>query len=130
MAIPFKDNVDQSGVTPVLALVLLHAVTNLHILHWQSKSFAQHVTLGELYSAVEETTDEFVEAYMGKYGQLDNLPEFYSAPNSDPVKEVETLYDHITALRQELPQDSELQQLVDNIVDSLDSALYKLRFLK
>lgn len=130
MAIPFKDSVDQNGVTPVLALVLLHAVTNLHILHWQSKSFSQHTTLGELYSAIEETTDEFIEAYMGKYGQLDNLPEFYSAPNADPIKEVETLYDHVTALRQELPQDSELQQLVDNIVDSLDSALYKLRFLK
>jgi len=28
-------------------LTLLHAATNTHILHWQTKSFAEHMALGE-----------------------------------------------------------------------------------
>lgn len=130
MTIPFKDNLDKSNTAPILALVLLHAVTNAHLLHWQSKSYAQHVTLGEFYSSLSDVTDDFIEAYMGKYGQIQNPTEFYSLPDPDPVVELKTLFDHVYEMRQELPDDSELQNLLDEIADLIDSTLYKLRFLK
>lgn len=130
MAIPFQDSLDKGGVASVFGLMLLHAVTNVHLLHWQSKSYAQHVTLGELYEALDDGADAYLEAYMGKYGQINNVPEFYKSPNPDPIAYVEALVDHIAKIRKDLPDDSELQQLIDNLVDSCDSALYKLRFLK
>jgi hypothetical protein len=33
-------------------------------------------------------------------------------------------------MREKLPQDSELQNLIDEIKDLIDSTIYKLRFLK
>ena len=67
---------------------------------------------------------------MGKYGQITNPTEFYTLPDADPVIELETLFDHLYQMRQNLPDDSELQNLLDEIADLIDSTLYKLRFLK
>jgi len=40
----------------------------LHELHWQTKSFAEHQALGGLYSRVFELKDEIVEKIMGYTG--------------------------------------------------------------
>ena len=130
MANEFMDDVSTDKAPATFGLLLLHATTNVHLLHWQSQSYAQHVTLGELYAALEEGVDEFIEKYMGKYGRIENFPHFYDLPDNDPVKEVEQIYDQVKMLREKLPQDSDMQQLVDNIVNDIAESLYKLRFLK
>jgi len=40
----------------------------LHELHWQTKSFAEHKALGKLYEKVFELKDEIVEKIMGYSG--------------------------------------------------------------
>jgi len=40
-----------------LVLTLLHSATNTHILHWQSKSYAEHQALGAFYAALPELVD-------------------------------------------------------------------------
>ena len=114
----------------IFALMCLHAVTNNHINHWRTKSFSIHSALGDFYSGIEEAIDEFVEAYMGKYGQLEDYPEFYALPNKNELQELEDLSSVVKELRAKLPQDSELQNLIDEIADLIDSTIYKVKFLK
>jgi hypothetical protein len=118
---------------PVMQFVqcLLHSVTNAHILHFQSKSYAQHMALGAFYDEVSDLVDGFVEAFQGKYGLLTNYKADYELPANDPVAYLTYLKDEVETLRrmQGFPQDSELQNEVDTIANLINSTLYKLRFL-
>jgi hypothetical protein len=126
----FKDNVSTDVAVNVFALMCLHAITNNHINHWRAKTFSIHSALGEFYSELQDRIDDFVEAYMGKYGVLEDYQEFYALPSKDPIEELELLSNFVKELRTKLPQDSELQNLIDEIADLIDSTLYKVRFLK
>jgi hypothetical protein len=113
-------------------LTLLHAATNTHILHLRSKSFSEHSALGEFYQALPDLVDAVVEATQGRYGELIDYPVQYYAPASSGLEELEMLKDYIDEERHKdgIPQDSEIQNLIDEIADQVDSTLYKLRFLK
>lgn len=118
---------------PVMQFVqcLLHSVTNAHILHFQSKSYSQHMALGAFYDEVGDLVDGFVEAFQGKYGLLTNYKADYELPAIDPVAYLTYLKDEVEGLRrmEGFPQDSELQNEVDTIANLINSTLYKLRFL-
>jgi hypothetical protein len=108
---------------------LLHSSTVTHFMHWSTTSYAKHIALGEYYVQIIELVDQFAEAYMGKYDQLKNFPDEFHA-EKNPVKYLENMKDFVEESREELPQDSELQNLVDEIADLINSTLYKLRFLE
>ncbi len=108
---------------------LLHSATNTHFFHWTTDSFSKHTALGEYYDEIVELTDSFAEAYMGKYGKFTAFPSVYHQPK-DPVKYLESLQNFVTDARQDLPQDSELQNLIDEIADLINTTTYKLKFLK
>lgn len=110
--------------------MLLHAGTNAHILHLKTKSYAQHKALGEFYESIIELTDDFAEAYQGVYGLITEYPGEYKPPNDDPIMELRNLGARVKTLRKSLPQDTELQNLIDEIAGEIDQTLYKLRFLK
>lgn len=118
---------------PVMQFVqcLLHSVTNAHILHFQSRSYAQHMALGAFYEGIGDLVDGFVEAFQGKYGLLTNYKADYELPATEPVAYLTYLKDEVETLRrmQGFPQDSELQNEVDTIANLINSTLYKLRFL-
>ena len=107
---------------------LLHSSTVTHFMHWSTDSFAKHMALGEYYAQIIELVDQFAEAYMGRYEQLKKFPDEFHL-EKDPVKYLDNLKDFVEEARKELPQDSELQNLVDEIADLINSTLYKLRFL-
>jgi len=108
---------------------LLHSSTVTHFMHWATDSYAQHVALGEYYSEIIDLTDQFTEAYMGRYEQIKKFPdEFHNA--KDPVKYLESMKNFVEEARKDLPQDSELQNLIDEIADLINTTLFKLRFLK
>ena len=109
--------------------VLFHSATVTHFMHLQTKSYAQHVALGEYYDAIVELADKWAEAYQGCYDIITNYPkDFHLA--SEPVKYLTQIKNFVDDIRKDLPQDSELNNLVDGIADQIDSTLYKLRFLK
>ena len=109
--------------------VLFHSATVTHFMHLQTKSFAQHMALGEYYDAIVELADKWAEAFQGRYDIITNYPkDFHLA--TDPVKYLTQIKDFVDDLRKDLPQDSELNNVVDGIADQIDSTLYKLRFLK
>jgi len=110
-------------------ITLMHAATSGHILHFQTRSYAQHVALDSFYSELPGLVDEVVEAYQGKHGLILNYPSGYTVPNGAPIEFVSALSDYVQATRASVASDSEIQNLIDGIQDHIDSTLYKLRFL-
>jgi hypothetical protein len=112
-------------------MCLLHSVTNGHILHLTTTSYSEHKALETYYTEVGDLVDDFIEAFQGKYGLLTNFTTNYELPTSALVymrylsKEVETL-----RVADGFPEDSELQNITDEIAQLIDSTIYKMRFLK
>ena len=132
----FKASIEQASTTkapvPELMMCLLHSVTNAHILHLQSRSYSEHQALGAYYAEIGDLVDAFIEAYQGKYSIIDNYPAEYEAPPAGAIAYLQYLEAEVQTLRRAdgFPQDSELQNEVDNIANLINSTLYKLRFLK
>ena len=110
--------------------VLLHSGTNAHLLHWMTNSYAEHKALGKYYEAIPKLVDQLAEAYMGRYGQFTGFPNDYYLPADDPVEYMEGIKYFVQDSREIMPDDSEIQNLIDEIAQLIDSTLFKLRFLK
>ena len=121
----------QSDPVMQFTMCLLHSVTNGHILHLTTTSYAQHKALEDFYIGIGDLVDGFVEAFQGKYGLLHDFTADYELPGQ-PIDYLTYLKDEVEMLRrsERFPQDSELQNTVDEIAQLIDSTLYKLRFLK
>jgi hypothetical protein len=111
-------------------LTLMHSSTNTQILHRQSRSFAEHTALGEYYEAIIPLVDTLTEAIQGLEGELIDYPVDYYGPAASGLEELSSLKEYVAEERKGLPANSEIQNLVDEIADLINSTLYKLRFLK
>lgn len=114
--------------TSEFLLTLLHAATNTHLLHWQSKSYAEHTALGTFYEELPELVDSLAEKIMGKYSLTLTFPKTYYSPAATAKQELEELKEFVMEERKELPQDSEIQNEIDNIANLINQTLYLLRF--
>ena len=108
---------------------LLHSATNAHFFHWSTDSYAQHKALAKYYDQIIGLTDALAESHMGKYGKMTSFPSVYHQPK-DPIRYMESLQRFVADARQDLPQDSELQNIVDEIADLINSTTYQLKFVK
>ena len=111
-------------------LKLLHSVTNTHILHLQSNSYAKHKALQKFYESIGDSTDSLIEAWQGKNSQLANYPNSYTPPMMDALSELQDLSQFVQTNRLVVGTDSELQNIIDEIQQLIDSTIYKLTFLK
>ena len=117
------------GDMEAFAQTLLHSATCAHIQHWQTDSYSKHKALQKYYEAMPDLVDELVESYMGRHGKVGDFePEFYI--EEDPLKYMKAMLDYVDDTRKDLPKDSELQNLIDGIVDLINSTIYKLKNLK
>jgi DNA-binding ferritin-like protein len=106
---------------------MLHAGTNTHFFHWSTKSYAKHKTLGHFYENIVSLTDELAECFFGIYGQITDFPSTYHQPK-EPLSYLQSLQAFVKAARPDLPQDSEIVQLIDNIAQEIDTTIYLLKF--
>ena len=107
--------------------------TQAHVFHLQTDSFAAHSALNTYYDEIVGITDGIVESYQGKYGIISGygniaLQEFQNCEGV--IMYFETLCMYVEKSRQMLPQDSYIQNQVDEVVTLINSTIYKLRFLK
>ena len=109
--------------------VLFHSGTNAHFMHLQTKSYSEHKALGRYYESVIDLADRWAEAYQGCYQVIDTYPaDFHIA--KVPLTYIEKIKDFVDGIRKVLPDDSQLQNIIDEIVELLDSTCYKLKNLK
>lgn len=111
-------------------LKLLHAGTNTHILHLQTKSYAEHKALGNFYEAIVEQTDSLIEEWQGRKGIIIQYPNTYMPPKISGLEELLDLATFIDENRDVVGSESELQNSVDDIRSLVDGTIYKLMFLK
>ena len=111
-----------------LVLELFHVRTNAHMLHLSTRSYAAHMALGSFYDELVDLVDSFAEAHQGRYGLL-KFPDIPFKKESDPIMMIKTIRRYIDDNRQGMTPDSELQNIIDEIVALMDSTLYKLEFL-
>ena len=111
-------------------LTLLHSVTNTHILHWQASTLSQHLALGKFYDVMNDKIDFLVETMVGKYETMIEFPVTYHGPAATGLEELQTLSKYFEEGRKDLPQDSEVQNICDEIQQLIDQTIYKLKFLK
>lgn len=130
-----RNDAPETGTTdPAVAAAffktLLDAVTAAHLLHFQSRSYAQHQALGTFYSELEDLADGLIESYQGKYGIVTDYPQGPSQVNNDPISFMTQLSDYVRNTRAGVASDSELQNDIDGVQSLIDSTLYKLTNLK
>lgn len=115
----------------LLLAILLQARNVAHTLHWKTKSFAQHVALGELYDKLTSFTDELAEMYMGISGeQVDVDVDLRSTfDKSDPVAFIQHLTFTLNDYQQNIPQAGELVNKYEELKGMVATIKYKLEQL-
>ena len=107
---------------------LLHAVTNTHILHWQTKSYAEHQALGTFYDELGDLVDSLAEKMMGKQDITFTFSNNYYEPADTGKEELESLKEYVEETRMQFEQDSDIQNEIDNIANLINQTLFLLRF--
>lgn len=118
-----------------LASELMNAATSLHKLHLKitgEGSFAAHKALNEIYDSLPDHADTIIEEYQGASETLLSYTET-SPKTLNSVKEainyLNSVKEQIDSLQKIMPY-SEIVNQLDNIKSSINSAKYKLIFLK
>jgi hypothetical protein len=110
-------------------LKLLHAATNGHILHLQTKSYSEHKALQKYYEGLPDLVDSIIEEWQGAYQVIVEYTATYEAPNPDALTEVMAVRDFLVKNRAVVGDYSSIQNSVDNLMSLLDSTIYRLTFL-
>jgi DNA-binding ferritin-like protein len=115
-----------SGGMQAFATMLLEAAPLAHLHHFAVEgvgSDAAHRALADLYDGLPDLVDDLVESYQGVYGRM-------PAPAGSPLEFAKALQAAVRAQRSTLPQDSELQNVVDEIATLVNRTVYRLENLK
>ena len=100
----------------------------LHLLHWQTSSYAEHVALGGLYDYVHDVKDEIVEkimGYTGKKPRAFKIEALSDSANSNGVVLA------LISFANQLEEYAEANNMpdIENISQSLSGEAAKVKFL-
>jgi hypothetical protein len=110
------------------SLALLNSATVAHLQHWQTKNYSTHKALKKYYQQIPDLTDRLVECFMGRNGILSEFEEELEI-EKNPIRYFKALQKYVDDSRKHLPKDSELQNIVDEILCLINTTLYKLENL-
>jgi len=107
------------------------ARTTMHLAHLQSRSYSEHMALGDFYDDIATAADAFIECHMGIEGMLTGYPSISPDTSAKPLEYLPKLHDWIMK-HHDLCADgnTELGNLIDEILAVIDRTYYKLKFLK
>jgi hypothetical protein len=108
----------------------LELQSQLRILHWQTKSHAKHVAIGDAYESLDGLIDSYVETCMGLHGRfiLEDEDKTLTINNLSDVD----LLGMIKTVRQTLqgmeisPTDSDLLNIRDEMLATINKLSYLL----
>lgn len=110
-------------------MALFNARTSAHIMHLSTRSFARHSALNVFYDRIVELADDLAEAYQGNYGLIEWNGGTYSFKTDDPKALLAALREQAVKQRAEVSE-TNLQNIIDEILTLIDSTSYKLKFLQ
>jgi DNA-binding ferritin-like protein len=132
-AAPAGGNVD--SLTSACVTELMNAAQSFHKLHLKitgTGSYAAHKALNELYDALPGHADDLAEGFQGATEKLLSYTDV--APRkldsvTDAVDYLKDMCDMVCKLQDKMPY-SEIVNDLDTIKSTMNSAKYKLLFLK
>lgn len=106
---------------------LTHFHEQLHLLHWQTTSYAQHQALGALYDYVHDFKDGVVEKLMGYLGKRPGVYKIEPLASIAPMAVVENL----CIFASDLKAYGEANKFHDicNLADELSGEAAKTKYL-
>ena len=107
--------------------------TQAHVFHLQTNSFAAHKALNEYYDGIIDLADGIAESIQGKYGIItgySNIDLLEGNDCNEVIKYFTALEMYVDRARQTMPQDSYIQNQIDEVTALIVSTIYKLKFLK
>ena len=110
-----------------IASMLTYFQEQIHLLHWQTNSYAEHKTLGSLYEYIQDFKDDLIEKLMGHTGKK---PAVYKLePLSTSTSNV--VVDELISFAKLLKEYGEMNcyQDVCNLSDSLSGETAKTKYL-
>ena len=123
----YKEQESAMDHTPVRNLMgcALHAVTLARVLHWSTLSYAEHKALAKFYDGLTDLADSYAESYMGLYGRFGYITAKTETYNNGAAL-VEYVQESIAQLREQLPADTELSNILDEMSALADKTAYLL----
>jgi DNA-binding ferritin-like protein len=130
---PANGNVE--SLTAACVSELMNAATSFHKLHLKvtgTGSYAAHKALNDLYDALPGHADDLAEGFQGASEKL--LAYAEAAPRkldtvADGIDYLKDMCDMVCKLQDKMPY-SEIVNDLDTIKSTMNSAKYKLLFLK
>jgi len=118
----------------VSAKALQHTA-QIKMLHWQTKSYAEHKSLDKLFKGILNFSDDLVETIMGKYGRphLDEnhcnlVIKNYTEPGccTEVIEDIKNCYMEECKSFFSAENDPEILNILDEIIALLDKTMYLL----
>lgn len=98
--------------------------------HLRSAKYGKHMALDEFYKEMPEKVDDLIEAYMGAYGKkIGAFQNILSSSNMNTLKYLQELKRVCKEGYDLLDDNEELEGLMDDIVNLINSTLYKVKEL-
>ena len=132
---PSTGSAGVDGAVAACVSELMNAATSFHKLHLKvtgTGSYAAHKALNEVYDALPGHADDLAEGYQGAAGKLLSYND--AAPRSlgsvaEAIDYLEEMKNMVSGLQAKMPY-SEIVNELDNVKSTMNSAKYKLTFLK
>ena len=125
----FPDEMMKSGELNLdtIAGKLTYFHEQLHLLHWQTKSYAEHQALGGIYDYVHDFKDGVIEKIMGYTGKRPGVYKIEPLSNADSNSVVTALMDFSSNLKRYAESNS--YHDIANLADALSGEAAKTKFL-
>jgi len=111
----------------VIAGKLTYFHEQLHLLHWQTMSYAEHMALGSLYDYVHDFKDGVIEKLMGYTGKRPQPFKIDALTNCTPMSCVEDICNFATKLKEY--GNKNMYHDIGNLADALSGEAAKTKYL-
>ena len=130
--LPNEDHTADS-VSFVAMKALMHA-SQIKLLHWQTKSYAEHKALDKLFNGIVAFQDDLVETIMGKYGRPNlsgdmkvlTMYNYEDCDCSEAIEKIKHCYYKECKSYFTAEEDPEILNILDEIIALLDKTMYLL----
>lgn len=101
-----------------------------HVLHLQTKSYAEHKALNSFYEDILSFIDTFIETYQGQYGIINSYGTINLDSGSTPVNYINNFVSQLKESREKFFNDNtHLQNIIDEMIALSYQTIYKLKNL-
>jgi hypothetical protein len=122
-----KSSASEGLTIETIAGKLTYFQEQLHLLHWQTRVYAEHQALGGLYDYVHDFKDGVIEKLMGYTGKRPGVYKIEALSGADSNSVVTALMDFSSNLKSYAESNS--YHDIANLADALSGEAAKTKYL-